>query len=521
MLIIFSNVSSANKDNEGISLKKFKIINNRFQCPICKQTFSLQRNCRRHVLQQHSTELKKDSNESTGNENQIINFLCRICGQPFKLRNTLDQHILRKHRGQMLEGDNKYIEQLYGVRLYSKPTAWRRVECNLCSTNFPVIKLLRQHLEIHNDINTLDHLQLNDKIVQQLFPGNKDLDNIKEIICTDICQKNYNKYCTILNKYSYEMSISDTEIEDLDEDDEEIAVAKYKCELCAQEFYFKFQVFSHLRQQHSNEEIQLKCHFCKLEFISTKMYEQHLRTHCNNVNKVLQCTRCPGKFIWPENLKKHNCPLNITAPKTIKPPTNNETVEEVYENIIRCALCPLSFSKISQLRQHMPLHADGKTDIDWKASIYIKSIKSKIDREHVQKQIQKMYSISQISKFYQIIDKEGNELHISDSDSSTEESDGGGNENQYECNVCKESKFKKRKNLLRHQENCHNNEKLPFDCKNCNQEFVSTHLLQQHLKRLCWNDHRRKAKQCEYCNARFIWPNSKLRHINIKVCIEK
>lgn len=211
--------------------------------------------------------------------------------------------------------NTEQIAEIFGRRLYHKPTTWQRVECKLCNATFLSTKALRMHLENHKDLTAIPNLNLSHPVVQHLFPNIKNLNFIGNAILNDFAKKNYFKYYSVLNEYHYEMSISDTEAEDLD--DEIVKhTGKYKCALCGKEFSFKYQNFLHLKTDHAQDNIPFKCSKCQLQFISANLYNRHIKTHCNNEHKVLHCLQCPGKFVWPENLKNHNCPLNNTETST-------------------------------------------------------------------------------------------------------------------------------------------------------------------------------------------------------------
>lgn len=505
---------------------KIEKVNDRFVCLICQKTFSLRKDCGRHIASIHLRQTM---------------FPCEICGQRFSRKDKIQHHIKRIHSGGIVYPP-KHKEWLFGDRLYYKPSTWLLVQCKLCDVIFKTTKELRQHLTYHSNFDTLHNLELNSNVIQHLFGNMIDLNIVKESICKDIREENWFKYYTVLNKYGYEMSISDTEVEDMNEETVE-SPKKYKCDLCAKEFSFQYQVFSHLKEVHSEDEISLKCNLCKLEFISIKMYEHHSKTHCRNRNKVLVCAHCPAKFVWPDNMKNHNCAtkmLLISTESNKKPlkcnicdrkfevKTKYEKHLETHKDgrtvsaktIIRCALCAHSFDKLRNLRQHMPLHADGKTGIDFKGCIYVKRFEraKSIDFALLQQEIQNAYSKSQISRFYRAINRDGNEMDILDSDSDAEESKVNDQalEKEYKCEICS-ALFKRRKLLLNHQHEWHNDVPLPFTCSDCTQQYVSNDLLQQHLVRDCWNEHRRIAQQCDYCNARFIWPNNLLKHKEIQV----
>ncbi|XP_037805814.1 zinc finger protein 845-like [Lucilia sericata] len=527
-----SDNDERHQESEETTIKKFldndkiEIINHGFLCRICQKTFTLLRNCRRHIKTLHPQQifyicsfcgqnlkcedkLKKHIVRSHSGDNyKMTYFPCKLCGQYYMSEDNLQKHITRLHSVKRIKSTwstIKNVEHIFAKRLYSKPTARLHVECKLCSETFQTSKDLRHHLESHSVIDTLQDLELSDSIVQHFFPNMNDLNVVKQTICNDIRKKDWFKYYTVLNEHFYEMSLSDTEVEDL-EGEEQIAerAGKYKCSMCALcDFSYKYEVFQHLKNFHYKNEIALKCDKCNLPFISIKMFTQHTQTHCHNKYKDLLCARCPAKFVWPENIKNHNCCVNSNK----KLPVHRFT-----KPIIRCGLCPESFKKLPHLREHMPLHADGKTGIDFENCIYVRNFYPSItiDKALLEQEIQNAYTKSQISCFYQVIDKYGNELDMSDSDSDTN-TEG----KEYVCELCKEM-FERRQLLLKHQLELHNDLTLPFVCKDCKQQFVSHDLLQQHLKRVCWNEHRRIAQQCEHCNNRFIWPNNLQIHREIQ-----
>ncbi|XP_075150721.1 uncharacterized protein LOC142224821 [Haematobia irritans] len=495
---------------------KIRQVNDRFACIICEKTFSLRKDCGRHIASIHLRE---------------TTFACEFCGQHFGRKDKVRHHIKRVHSDNSVYPKGKRREWLFGDRLYSKPSKWLHVECKLCNIQFNTTKELRAHMGTHRSIDSLIHLKMDSEIVNHLFPNVISLLSVKENICKDIEEHNWFKYYAVLNEHSYEMSISDTEVEDLYTQNSANNVHNYKCELCGLEFRFQYEAFNHLKEAHGEDEMPSKCGLCKLEFISSKMYDRHSDVHCRNRNKVLLCNNCPAKFVWPENMRNHNCATKpevliereilkchiCNRPFEVKTKLLKHLERHSLENnptkpIIRCGLCVQSFDKLKLLREHMPQHSDGVTGIDFENGIYFKRFeRSKThDRALIQQEIKNAFEKSQISRFYRALDKDGMEKDINDSDSGSEE-----DSTKYKCEICLATNGR-RKQLLKHQFEVHSDVPLPYACRDCTKQFVCDDLLQQHLYRDCWNEHRRMAQQCEYCNARFIWPNNLVKHKEIK-----
>ncbi|XP_013108712.2 zinc finger protein 91 isoform X1 [Stomoxys calcitrans] len=494
---------------------KIRQVNDRFQCILCEKTFSLRKDCGRHIASIHLRE---------------TTFSCEYCGQHFGRKDKVRHHIKRMHSDNCVYPKGKRREWMFGDRLYSKPTSWLLVECKLCNIQFSTTKELRAHLGTHRCVDSLIHLKMDSDIVTHLFPNVISLLSVKEHICKDIEDGNWFKYYAVLNEHSFEMSISDTEVEDLYAENS-ADYPNYKCELCGSAFCFQYEAFNHLKEAHGSDEMPSKCGLCKLEFISSKMFDRHSEVHCRNRNKVLLCTRCPAKFVWPDNMRNHNCatkpevviereilkchicgrPFEVKT-KLLKHLERHNLENNPTKPIIRCGLCVQSFDKLKFLREHITQHSDGVTGIDFQNGIYFKRFeRSKThDRALLQQEIHNAFEKSQISRLYRAIDKDGMEMDIHDSDSGTEEET-----LTYKCELCF-MLFNRRKHLLNHQFEAHSDVPLPYACKDCTKQFVSQDLLQQHLYRDCWNEHRRVAQQCEYCNARFIWPNNLLKHKDIK-----
>lgn len=514
---------------------KIKKVNDRFLCYMCDKTFSLRKDVTRHINTIHSDK---------------AHFQCEFCGHQFKRKDKVREHIRAYHQPTHTKTNtpkcipngikSRLNQWKYGDYLYSKPTVRRLIECKLCETRFSNAAELRQHLEMHRDSKTLQHLQLRSNVVRQLYPNVDTIEKARETIEKDIFLNQWSRFYIILNEHGYEVSISDTENEVDRSDDDEVYEKRYQCELCQLKFSYKYQVFSHMKEQHreTEKEIPYKCKLCKLDFLCSRMFEQHSRTHCRNRDKSFVCIRCPGKFAWIESMRQHNClhkPRFLTGTKdqnnplkcsicrtTFKTALKLKTHMKIHAAIewsnpqeFRCALCDKHFSKLKQLREHLPVHQDGETDIDFENSLYMKTfvkLENALDRESVKKVIANDYSKKQLTRFYCALDKNAEELDLMDSGTESEEE----HRHSYKCLQCL-SDFGRRSSLVEHQIANHAGISLPFRCDICSRQFVCQEVLDHHQYRNCLNEYRQQGLRCDICALNFVWPRNLAKHKQMKV----
>ncbi|XP_053690975.1 zinc finger protein 595-like [Sabethes cyaneus] len=116
-----------------------------------------------------------------------------------------------------------------------------------------------------------------------------------------------------------------------------------------------------------------------------------------------------------------------------------------------------------------------------------------------------------VTRFYQIVEPNGEELALSDSDSEPEEGDSpieGLVRREHKCNVCQAS-FGRMKMIMEHVVNQHRPEEL-MSCSHCQRGFPNNDLLVRHLKYQCENQN--KKIFCPLCNERFMWQTSMNKH---------
>lgn len=180
-----------------------------------------------------------------------------------------------------------------------------------------------------------------------------------------------------------------------------------------------------------------------------------------------------------------------------------------------CRICDTTFDRIAELRNHLRTHADPKsfTDINIHTKPYL------FEDGYVQENYLD-YLVQQVCKwdvlrFHQIVDPDGEELELSDSDSEPEDMEHpieGIIHREHVCGLCSQS-FLRRKHIMDHAREQHNPEEL-FACRHCSRGFPSTELLLRHMKQQCQNQH--KKFLCTFCNEKFMWQTSLNKHAKVK-----
>ncbi|XP_017477664.1 PREDICTED: zinc finger protein 850-like isoform X1 [Rhagoletis zephyria] len=524
----------------------------RYHCNRCNKDFAWKKDVERHIKSHFG----------------IFPYECKQCNHRFQRKDKFADHLKTHSKPEAAVKRSRptvRAEWNFAERLYTEQR-FRSVECKLCTDAIPNIEALRQHLQTHNQPDSL-RLNIEGEVVQELFPNsNGDIGKIKAQICKDIKDQRYAKYYAIINAYGYEMALSDSDSEPNPNE------TKYECELCHAKFSRKHQLFQHSKTEHAQEKLPHKCNVCKLEFVSATMYELHARTQCRSRDKKYQCLKCPGKFVWLQNLQGHNCSnrLNVYVPKWpdkrkrhllqcnfcdktfryatdlkrhqethnlnsrshvcaicsqpfLKAENLRQHLRQAHEQIkrrIECCLCTEKPKTLAQLRTHLSQHSDGWTGIRYTEAKYFKvhwpqGCRGK--EGEVEQSILIDFAGQNLTNYYSAMDESGNELDLYDSETDLDLESGTSTSEplssiSYTCDLCGQVFFR-RKRILQHQHSAHAEEKQPFphSCTRCDKRFICAGLLEQHYKRDCGNIYKRF--DCQRCSARFVWEENLQHHM--------
>ncbi|XP_062563474.1 zinc finger protein 569-like isoform X2 [Armigeres subalbatus] len=302
---------------------------------------------------------------------------------------------------------------------------------------------------------------------------------------------------------------------------------KFACDSCDKVFTDRRGITNHVKQ-HEPKEAKLKeCPTCGQIFTSAYHLSRHAKIHEEDV----QCEQCEKKFPidnyeeYKQHMEQEHPGVQLIPQKKYEKTEREltdlglsltaEMVAERGKMEAICRICDTTFDRISELRSHLRTHADPKTFAD--VNIHTKPYL--FEDGYVQENYLD-YLVQQVCKwdvfrFHQIVDPDGEELELSDSDSEIENEEQpieGIVRREHICGLCSQS-FPRRKQIMDHARDHHKPEEL-FACRQCSRGFPSTELVLRHMKQQCQNQ--QKKFLCTFCNEKFMWQTSLNKHAKVK-----
>nr|XP_019529611.2 zinc finger protein 271 [Aedes albopictus] len=341
----------------------------------------------------------------------------------------------------------------------------------------------------------------------------------------------------------------------------------YKCELCDRAFQRKTHMTRHMTMHLASR--QFECSVCQKAFNRKDNLQTHLRMHVKDgvlieeqVQQILeekerdikqalargeqikkeggvdeadddddglddifkkpelaesmkrkQCPFCSRTFNRFYHLKRHMKLHGIGVDPNEKSKDDMDEIDDKMKAV--CRICDATFDKITPLRNHLRIHMNPESfsELNIRSKPYLFE-EGFIVENYVDYLVQKICAWN-VSRFYMIIEPDGEELCLSDSDSEPEEGDeplDGIVRREHTCLVCQQS-FPRIKQIMEHAQSTHQTEQL-LSCMHCSRTFPSNDLLVRHCKLQCENQH--KKFFCSFCGERFMWQISLSRHTKQK-----
>lgn len=265
----------------------------------------------------------------------------------------------------------------------------KKCNCKICNKTFHKISELRYHVtKIHSETTSFNGINLKEKPEIFTFPNiNAFSDDVLiDVVKTKIENNENIHFYQIVNSHGWEMSLSDSETDfsDIDDDDyqkisndfEFIKRDQYKCEQCTKIFDRVYKIVYHMRFEHEHQQHLFvhKCTHCNNVFPTDGILQKHLREQCQNDVKKIQCQICKTRFMWQDSLDEHTRKMHGTKNIDGDGGNNNgkvstsKSVKKVSKIKIKikdgtpkektffCDLCAKSFFRLEHLERHRKVH---------------------------------------------------------------------------------------------------------------------------------------------------------------------
>ena len=155
-----------------------------------------------------------------------------------------------------------------------------------------------------------------------------------------------------------------------------------KCEQCSKEFELKLDLENHIKEKHSQPEIEeippdssskenqipdFQCHNCQVAFLTKKALLMHINTSkCGTtINSIKhKCHNCSKSFTTFGGLRLHKkkCERKNPVSKQIKKAVKTAGIDKDKEgpSKLNCPVCGLKFKSEIQLQKHLTTHYNPK-----------------------------------------------------------------------------------------------------------------------------------------------------------------
>lgn len=369
-----SNAEDASNGGTPPNATGWKLVGERYECPVCKRTFG-----------RSNIHIEEHMRQHTGEEP----FRCNQCGKSFSAHHSLKAHML-KHTGEKPyaceECGNTFVHA-NSLRLHmAKHTGIRPYECDICGKNFVMLGHLKKHHTIHMEKVLSCHICGNkyptQKVLDEHMNATHDSSKHRKCnICGKIFVRQYDLRRHIMvhagdkpfecphcdkaftarsdlvrhsvvhtgerpfqcdmcpSRYSCAASLATHR-------KKHSARKAYTCELCSASFSLVRDLQKHAIV-HTGEK-PYSCDACGQQFAARKRLKDHMKLHTGECAYV--CHVCSKTFATASNLEKHKASHEVASEPQ---PLNRKMMPYV------CNICGKTFANSVNLHKHTLIHEDG------------------------------------------------------------------------------------------------------------------------------------------------------------------
>lgn len=302
--------------NSNANPIKFKDITG-IKCAYCPVTMTRAQDLKDHFVEMHRNEDFLQSKMQAFSKNvvrlDITDLKCEICDQEIDTLEALLQHFKSIH----------YLDVNTDVDNIALPFRFdgKEMRCVYCLSNFPVFKMLREHMNVHFRKFLCDICDAG-FISSELLYRHKLRHTVAESIC-HFCAKVFSSKDRLKR---HEQTVH-------------YKIKKNKCNYCDERFEEFNQKLKHMNKVH-NKNLDVSCSICDKEFVTPREVRKHVRTF-HMMEKTFECSDCDKSFFSKSQLRSHEITHNL-------------------DKLYQCGECFKTFARLGSLRTHMNSHDDER-----------------------------------------------------------------------------------------------------------------------------------------------------------------
>uniref|UniRef100_A0A671LW85 C2H2-type domain-containing protein n=1 Tax=Sinocyclocheilus anshuiensis TaxID=1608454 RepID=A0A671LW85_9TELE len=260
-----------------------------------------------------------------------------------------------------------------------------------------------------------------------------------------------------------------------DAEKDDVSIHKYQCSECDQSFTDGLRLISHL-EEHGREDQERRsdihrCHVCNKVFAQAGILQKHVKMqHQEKMDNT--CEICFKSFRFPSDLDIHRSrhdPSRPFACNSCKMRFWTAKALTIHHRMVhlrrphRCTKCHLSFTRSTELAEHMVTHRDENFPCD----LCDETFSCKTSRaEH-----RKMHTEQEEELPPLIPPKPPQTMQVTPAISSNVE------QYKYRCGIC-QVRFSDPEQLSEH--GCNPAKERPYSCPECNKHFLHGFHLKKH-----------------------------------------